>query len=824
MKPFKSIKKRIFTFVLLLLLCLSVQALTEHTWIRTNPGGGGAFNCIKAGPTGIIIAGSDLSGAYMSKDHGVSFTSIGALQGLASDHVMSVGFDPIDPKKFFIGTESYLQMTTDGGLTFSKSISLGSFNDIVISKSNPLFVYAARHTVWNTSDGAIYRSTDGGFTFSNMSGNTGMRILKLILDPNDNQIIYYVTGTSYGASSIARLYRSVDGGVTSSDITGGKGNVMDADIDPVTTSTIYMTTYSAFPGGNFYKSTDNGSTWSSPIAHPGGIFVKQDEPNRIRVIEPRAPATWNAGSGTWESTNRGTAWTKTGIITIGWETAYNKDITSANDQTQGWDVFRSYGTTFQGIVKCFGTDMSDPNVILWCNSQFLYRSSDGGVTFKNIFTNEVSPGWWQSRGVDNVNMTDMAISEVNPNLIYIGYFDMGFWRSLDGGKSWQSSNDLPYTGGWNGYGGNVMSIVADPLREAVVWTTMSANQMGQSPTYLLKSTSSGERGSWKLVNNGLPTTEVMGLSLDRLSNSNSRTMYVTAQGYVYKSINDGANWTKMTTGLPTNGGLRFTAVDNFDGNIVYAGGGTGLYASTDAGANWSMIGNLDQDRGGSVDFWGSSGRGVFDIEPDPQTGGTVYVTVYGFGKGLYRGVKSDGAIWTWTKLCTDNFMRKVCVNPLNTNYVYATSSSAFTDGSYDSSSNGVYFSNDKFATYSIVNNGMAWPFAMNVKCDKLNNVYVGSPGTGFQKSAIPLSTGVEDLTNKGNILIYSNPTNDYINILNIPKITGKYIIEVRNMLGQKVLTYPKLTSQIEVSTLKNGEYILSIIGYNINYSHKFIKQ
>ncbi len=727
--------KRFYTCLILLSLFISIYAQTNHAWQRTNPGGGGAFNVVKAGPTGIILAGSDLSGAYMSIDNGLTFTPIGAAQGLGRGHVGGIGFDPVDEKKFFIGTEGALHRTTDGGITFTKVISSGYISDIVVSKSNPLYVYAAWHSSYNTIDGTIYRSTDGGATFSSISGNTSKRILKLISDPKNNLVIYYITGAARSATSMARLCRSADGGVNFTDITGGKGEVMDADIDPVTTSTIYMTTYTSFPGGSFFNSNDNGATWSSPISRTGGIFVKKDDPNRIRIIDPRATASWNEGSGTWESIDGGNIWNKTGIVTDGWETAYNKDIVYSEPY---WDIFRSYnGTGFEGEVKGFGTDMSNPDVILWATQQFLFRSTDGGVTFKNIFTNEVSPGWWQSRGIDNVNMTDMAISEANPKIIYAGYFDMGFWRSLDGGISWQSSNDVPYSG-WDGYGGNVMSIAADPTRESVVWTTMSENQLGETPTYLLKSTNYGERGYWVLSNSGLPTVEVMGLSINRLSYSTNRTIYVTAKGNVYKSINDGANWTKLINGLPTNGGMRFTAVDNFNGNIVYAGGGNGLYASIDGGANWTQIGNTEINTGGTIEFWPqTNGKGVFDIAPDPQTSGVVYITVYGASKGLYRGVKGIGSSWTWTKLCTDNCMRKVCVNSLDNNYIYATSSSAFTDGNYSPASHGVLFSNDKFQTYTQVNENMAWPFAMTVKIDKENNVYVGSPGTGFQKSPIP---------------------------------------------------------------------------------------
>lgn len=806
---------------------LIVKSQPEHTWIRTNPGGGGAFNVVKAGPTGIILVGSDLSGAYISHNKGETFTPIGNVHGLMRAHIGGVGFDPANKDKFYIGTEVGLYRTTDCGETFTQVINSGYISDIVVSKSNPQHVYVAWHSKYNTSDAKIYRSINGGSSFESSSSNipAGLRILKLISDPSNASIIYFVSGKARFASGAARLYRSGDSGLTFSEISGGKGEVMDAEIDPVSSSIIYMTTYAEFPAGNFYKSADYGNSWGASTSRTGAIFVKADKQGTIRLIDPRATATWNVGSGTWESTDGGSSWIKTGDVTKGWETGYNKDVTT----TDYYDVFRSYnGAGFEGEVKGFGTDLSDPNVIHWANSQFLFRSTDGGVTFKTIFTNEVSPGWWQSCGIDNVNMMDMAISEANSNIVYAGYFDLGFWRSLDGGKSWQSSNDKAYSG-WDGYGGNVASILADPVRENVVWTTMSGNQSGKSPTWLLKSTKYGERSSWILSNTGLPLVEVMGLSIDRLSNPSNRTLYVTAHGDVYKSINDGGNWTKLNGGLPASGGLRFTSVDNFNGNIVYAGGGNGLYASANGGSDWTLIGNSEINSGGTIEFWPQwNGKGVFDIAPDPQNTGVVYVTVFGTDKGLYRGVKGSGAAWTWTKLCTDNYMRKVCINPLDNNYIYATSSSAFTDGDFNSDSHGVLFSNDKFATYNQVNTGMAWPFAMTVKIDKSNNVYVGSPGTGFQKATIPGTNGSGDwpiIAQREPVFVYPNPVTETIFFKEISTFRCTYKVEIFNLLGQIMLSIQvNELSSIDVSCLHSGIYLIKVTGGNIIFTKRIIKK
>ena len=71
-----------------------------HGWQKTSPGGGGAFNVVKAGPTGIILVGSDLSGVYKSKDQGQTFSTLGARQGLTLGHIGGLGFDPVNASKF----------------------------------------------------------------------------------------------------------------------------------------------------------------------------------------------------------------------------------------------------------------------------------------------------------------------------------------------------------------------------------------------------------------------------------------------------------------------------------------------------------------------------------------------------------------------------------------------------------------------------------------------------------------------------------------------------------------------------------------------------
>lgn len=81
----------------------------------------------------------------------------------------------------------------------------------------------------------------------------------------------------------------------------------------------------------------------------------------------------------------------------------------------------------------------------------------------------------------------------------------------------------------------------------------------------------------------------------------------------------------------------------------------------------------------------------------------------------------------------------------------------------------------------------------------------------------PIATSINDIEKAYNILIYPNPSNQYIQIENV-KPNATY--QVYNQLGKLVLN-GKIDQQINIESLTNGIYFLSIEGYSVQ---KFIKQ
>jgi len=722
--------------ILLILVTISVFS-QDHNWERTNPGGGGSFSTIGASISGIIIAGSDLSGAYRSTDNGLSWDVIGSYKGLTETHVSAVGFHRTNGNIIFIGTENGIFRSDNGGDSVVEVLNSGYITDIEFSTDSPNIGYASYHPSYDSNNGVIYKSTDNGLSWSQISSNlpNSLRILKIVINPLNAGILYILSGGGRFACGAADVYRSIDGGNTWTNITSSMQEILDIAIANDFPNSIYITTMNANCSapyywidlsGDLYKSTDEGKSWSHLSDYTGVIWLDRNNLTTIRLIDPREPYPWNSRAGTFTSTDGGYAFIKTDDVN-NWDTFYNNDI------------FMSYGVGFNGICKTLGEDLSNPGRYFWINSQWIFSTNDSGSTFNNLFTNEISTGFWQSRGFDNLNMMDISISKANPNIVYAAYFDMGIWRSLDNGQSWQSCNDTLYSGNWHGFGGNCATVLSDPDRDNVVWATQSENQNGEQPTYLLKNYNTGEKNSWILSNSGLPNEEVMGLSIDENSNIYNRTLFITAHKNVYKSIDDGNSWVQVFR----NNGCRFTAVDKFNGDIVYAGGENGVWRSMDGGLSWLCISNSDMKTNTNLSFWDTEYEGVFDIKTDPNNRNFVYATVLGSNKGLYKS-KNNGT--SWTKILADNFMRKIAIVPADSNKLYVTSSSAFQAGGYDVNSNGILYSEDGGQTWIQQNQGMAYNFAFEVEVNNLEQptVFISSPGTGLQKSMVPITSLIEN--------------------------------------------------------------------------------
>ena len=707
-------------------------------WTRSNPGGGGAFAAVGAGPTGIILAGSDLSGAYVSRDRGETWSPIGYANGLVETHISSVGFDTQDGNILYLGTGGGIYRSDNAGETMHQVLDGGYILDIQFSLSNPNIGYASSHPDWNGNNGQIFKTTDRGRTWSQVSTDLpdDLRITKLIMHPADENSLYFLSGGSRFSCGANGLYKSTDGGVTWTELASDLPDIEDIAINKLDPNILYFTTFAyvsegdghgcqtvSSETGELYQSMDAGATWSMITHKSGSIWTDSDDPHTIRLIASYRVES-DELSGMWETTDDGVSWNKIGDISI-WE--------------KGWsDLIWTFSGGFDGSAHTFGEDLSDPNALLWVNSQFAWVTRDKGRHFDNIDTQEIAPGQWQSTGFDNIVMFDLSIGADSQD-IYTGSYDIGCWHSPNAGISWLNCNDPQtttvirdgYESGWQGYGGNTTTILADPTRSGVVWASQTSDL--SDPHILLRSDDHAQ--TWQRSNNGLPEVQLSGLSVDVNSPSEQRTLFIAAEKDVYRSTDDGWNWELV---LDCNG-CWFTAVDQFNGGLVYAGGDGGLYISEAGGmpGSWKQApgfeGSGNEPYGWEYDPpW----TGVHRIRTDPVIEGRIYVAFYGEGGGLYR---SDDRGASWVKLWNDDFMNDVAISQDDPQILYTTSSSNLCCGGDPVNSHGVLRSTDGGQTWTQVNEEMPWPFAGPILIDPNDSslLWAGSPGTGFQWRRFP---------------------------------------------------------------------------------------
>jgi len=154
----------------------------------------------------------------------------------------------------------------------------------------------------------IYRSSDGGVSWSHRGLTDAQQIPELAVDPRDpNRVFAAVLGHPYGPSSERGIYRSLDGGASWERVlyrdenTGGSA----VAIDPAEPQTVYAALWQSRlgpwedknefqgTGGGLFKSSDGGSTWK-PLA----AGLPKDLAQINIAIAPSAPRRLYATVGT----------------------------------------------------------------------------------------------------------------------------------------------------------------------------------------------------------------------------------------------------------------------------------------------------------------------------------------------------------------------------------------------------------------------------------------------------------------------------------------------------------------------------------------------
>jgi hypothetical protein len=217
-----------------------------------------------------------------------------------------------DPNIIYIGyATGGVFKSENNGTTFVpvfETYGTASIGDIAIHPTNPSVVYVGTGEVNNrqtTSFGdGIYKTTDGGKTFTNMGLKETQSIARIVIDPKNPETVYVASpGHLFGPNPDRGVYKTIDGGKTWNkikfidDYTG----FTDIAMDPTNSSVLYAASYQRLrsgccfngggPGSAVWKTVDAGKTWTKVTGSglPPGTYgrialdVSRSNPNVVYV-------------------------------------------------------------------------------------------------------------------------------------------------------------------------------------------------------------------------------------------------------------------------------------------------------------------------------------------------------------------------------------------------------------------------------------------------------------------------------------------------------------------------------------------------------------
>ncbi len=351
----------------------------------------------------------------------LQWRSIGPYRGGRS---IAVAGHADQPYTFYFGsTGGGIWKSTDGGMTWMNVsdgfLKTGTVGALAVAGSDPNVVYAGMGETCirgNMSYGdGVYKSLDAGKTWTNMGLKETQFIGRIAVHPKNPDWVYVAAmGQMFGTNKERGVYRSTDGGHSWKNILfkDERTGAVDIKIDPNNPRVIYAALWEAYR-----------NPWSMSSGGPGsGLYQSTD------------------GGDTWADLTKNPGMPKGIVGKIGialspvqadrvWAIVENENggVFRSDDAGQIWQRvnddrnLRQRAWYYSEIYP----DTRNPETVYVLNVEF-HKSMDGGKTFKTI----------SSRHGDH---HDLWIDPTNPDRMILGD-DGGAEVTYNGGKTWTEEN------------------------------------------------------------------------------------------------------------------------------------------------------------------------------------------------------------------------------------------------------------------------------------------------------------------------------------------------------------------------------------------------
>ncbi len=558
--------------------------LCQQGWVSLQGPEGGAMTYIICLPPSYIdligttatmeVNYSGGAGLYYSRSFGARWQLREKGIDPTRGGIHQIDYDYNNPSNIYIaqggsanGYRGGVYKTTNGGLTWQDISPVDTcFHAIHCSRKNPNILLAG------ASYRGIYRSTNAGVTWTKIND---VRCQEFACDPRCPDTIY-VAGkvTDY-------IYRSTDGGLTWTQIGTNLpfANIYSIAVDPQNSNILYAISDQGVSqsGVGLYRSSDFGNTWSLRIQAPSfshfyKVRVSPLDPNIVWVV-----GFIYQGKGVYLSTNRGVSFQP--VSNFGGPSGYGVLPLPSNSNGAivsgygGFQLTTDLGNTWQGRnyrlhANGGSIEAVSQNIIYSATYGARYwgtiqKTTDGGKRWVKILEGTESPG--------------VAVDPTDVNTV-IACNGMAV-KSTNGGSSW-----YPYEPTLN-------RVVFSRANANYVWGAKNQSQAGY-PKGIYKSANKGD--SYTRTSTDTFLTWVTVAPHPRDTNIVLAIANFNNYAYIFRTTDCGRNWTAVYTG-PYFLYLYDIKFSFSSPNIVYACGYQLIVKSTDGGLTWSQLPNPNLD-------------------------------------------------------------------------------------------------------------------------------------------------------------------------------------------------------------------------------------
>lgn len=640
--------------------------------------------------------------------------------------------------------------TTDGGISwrpvFDKE-NVHAIGAVAIAPSDPRVVYVGTGESSirsNISIGnGIYKSTDGGETWSMVGIENSGRVSRILIHPSNPDVAWVgALGHAYAPQKERGLYKTVDGGKTWKQVLFVDENtgVSDMVIDPTNPRILFAGLWqlslktwnrtSGGPGSGLYMSKDGGDTWTRlkgaglPEGAVGKIALSMTPaaPDRVYALIETGDGVEKIGDKgetgeLWRSDDKGKSWRMINANrNLTGRQAYYTRVTASPDQINDvYFISSTFFTSIDGgrsiepIMDFFGQPNWDHHE-MWIdptNGNRMAVAGDGGIS---ISKNRAKT--WHRTFLPIAQLYHVTVDNAIPYNVLTNRQDGPSMRGPSRSNMGGFFNLGIATGLWHDVGGGESGFATpDPKDPNIVWSSASGTGAvgGVVVRYNVKFGQYRQVEVWPEYTAGHPASEVkyrfQWTFPVLISPHNNNTVYVTSQ-FVHRTTNGGQTWEVISPDLTLNdkskqglsGGLTPDNIGVEYANVIYAFEESPVKQGVFwAGTNDGLV-QVSQDGGKS---WANVTKNILEmpplgtvrnIEASKWSEGKAYITVDlhevgNFQPYVYRTTDFGK---TWKKITKGiqggnlNYCRNIKEDPIRKGLLYLGTEStlyvSFDDG------------------------------------------------------------------------------------------------------------------------------------------------